>query len=103
MIKRYFNVAKKYAEVVRKDGIGIKALYIFGSRVDGKSKKWSDLDVGIVSNDFGTDRIKGLARLFYLGTKVSDLIEPHLFTESEFGDKYDVLAREIKRVGIRVI
>jgi predicted nucleotidyltransferase len=103
MSNKYLNLAKRYAEVVKKDGVGIKALYIFGSRVKGIPKKWSDLDIGVVSNDFGDDRIGGLAKLFYLGTKVSDLIEPHLFTEIEFDDKYDVLAREIKKTGLKVI
>jgi len=103
MSKKYFDLAKKYGDVLKLEGINLKGLYVFGSRAKGKGKKWSDLDIGIISDDFGDDRIAGMSKLFYLGTKVSDLIEPHLFTSKEFGHKYDVLAQEIKRTGIRII
>ncbi len=97
------DIAKKYGEVLKREGINLKFMYIFGSRVKGRGKKWSDLDIGLITDDFKEDRISGMSKLFYLGTKVSDLIEPHLFTTKEFGYKYDVLAQEIKKTGIRVI
>lgn len=103
MSKKFLDIAKKYARIVRDDGINLKALYVFGSRMKGRAGKWSDLDVGLVSDDFNKDRIAGMSKLFYLGTKVSDLIEPHLFTTKEFNDTYDALAQEIKRTGIRII
>lgn len=95
-------IAKNYADEVKKSGINLKGMYLFGSRIKGNNHKWSDLDIGLITNDFAEDRIAGLSKLFYLGTKVSEIIEPHLFTEVEFQDKYDSLATEIKRTGVKV-
>jgi len=103
MTNKYIDIAKKYAKLLEANGVSVDGLYIFGSRVKGGARRWSDLDTGVVSSDFGKDKIAELSKLFYLGTKVSDLIEPHVFSVEEFEDKYNALAQEIKRTGIRVI
>ncbi|MBU1129694.1 nucleotidyltransferase domain-containing protein [Patescibacteria group bacterium] len=100
--KKYVDIAKKYARLIEDEGISIDGLYLFGSRIRGGGHKWSDLDISVVSSDFGKDRIAEMAKLFYLASKVSGLIEPHSFSIKEFDDKYDTLAQEVKRTGIRI-
>ncbi|MBU1088297.1 nucleotidyltransferase domain-containing protein [Patescibacteria group bacterium] len=101
--KKYIDIAKKYAKLIENEGISVDGLYLFGSRIRGGGHKWSDLDVSVVSSDFGKDRIAEMAKLFYLASKVSGLIEPHSFSLDQFDDKYDSLAQEVKKTGVRVI
>lgn len=103
MNKKYLNIAKKYALELEKDNIDVQILYIFGSKAKGISHSDSDLDIGIVSNSFGNDKVKERVRLLKIRRKVSWLIEPHPFTPKSFQDKHNLLAQEVKRTGIKVI
>ena len=102
-LKKYINITKTYVAKIEKSGIPVTGAYIFGSRVKGTNHKWSDLDTCIVSPKFGRSRIKERVKLMTLGDSVYDLIEPHPFSPADFDDKYNVLATEIKRTGLRVI
>jgi len=99
----YYKVLKKYVEVIEENGVKVEEMYFFGSRARGDEKKWSDLDVCVVSSDFTGDGVEDNKRLFYWATKVSDLIEPHAFLPEEFSDKYNFFANEIKRTGVKII
>jgi predicted nucleotidyltransferase len=104
MGKKYQRLVSKYVENVSDSGIKIKALYLFGSRIKGTAKRDSDLDVCIVSDDFGDDMVENRVRLMGLVDYESEiLIEPHPMKGEDFEDKYNPLAVEIKRTGIRVL
>ncbi|MBU0579038.1 nucleotidyltransferase domain-containing protein [Patescibacteria group bacterium] len=103
MNKKDLNIAKRYAETIKKNGINLKSLYVFGSRVMGTSKKWSDLDTCVVSNDFGKDRVFERVKLMCLGRTISLLIEPHPFSEKEFENKENMLAQQIQKTGIKIV
>lgn len=99
----YYSITRKYAEEVARDGITIEAVYFFGSRAKGGETKDSDLDVCVVSDDFSGDKVEDTKRLYKLTKNVSLMIEPHPMRLDEFGDKYNFLAQEIKRTGVRII
>lgn len=103
MSKKYWRLASKYAKNVAESGIKIKALYLFGSRVKGTSWRDSDLDVCVVSDDFGDDMVENRVRLMRLVDYKGILIEPHPMKVEDFEDKYNPLAVEVKRTGIRVL
>ncbi|TSC92401.1 MAG: DNA polymerase beta domain-containing protein [Candidatus Berkelbacteria bacterium Licking1014_85] len=94
--------AKKYRDLLEKSGVKIKTLYVFGSYAKGKARKWSDIDVAVVSSDFKSDRHDERVRLMDYSDQIDDFIEPHPFTPEEFEDKYYPLAREVKRTGIKI-
>ncbi len=41
-----------YVEALRKRGIEVERVYLFGSHLRGTPNEWSDVDVVIVSSDF---------------------------------------------------
>lgn len=98
----YYQVIRQFVEVVRKSGVVVKEAYFFGSRAKGEERRGSDMDVCIVSDDFTGDKVEDNKRLYKLAGKVSMLIEPHAFLSEEFEDKYNFLAQEIKRSGVKV-
>jgi len=101
-LENNIRIAKEYLNKLQEVGIPVEQAYIFGSQVSGTNHKWSDLDTCIVSPTFGIDRIAERMVLTMIGSKVSDIIEPHPFSPSDFSDKYNPFAQEIKRTGIKV-
>jgi len=71
------NTVERYAEAVTKE-FAPSAVVLFGSYVNGNPHENSDIDVGIVFNDFTGDWRQTAARLWRLRRGVSFDIEPHL-------------------------
>ncbi|MBP6989618.1 nucleotidyltransferase domain-containing protein [Candidatus Shapirobacteria bacterium] len=99
----YYSLLRKYAKEVEKGGVSVAEMYFFGSRAKGDEKKGSDMDVCVVSSDFTGDKVEDIKKLYKLAKNVSLLIEPHSFLPEEFDDKYNFLAQEIKRTGIKIV
>ncbi|MBU1110602.1 nucleotidyltransferase domain-containing protein [Patescibacteria group bacterium] len=96
------NKVKAYMVRLNEAGIIIAKAMVFGSRAKGKAKEWSDIDVGIVSENFGNDYHNELVTLLKLrGTEFAD-IEPHPFSPADINDRYDPLASEVRKYGIRI-
>jgi hypothetical protein len=63
-------------------------------------KDWSDIDLAIISPDFG-DMFEERLELMRLAVSMDDRIEPHPFRPEEFNDNQP-LASEIRRTGIAI-
>lgn len=97
------NLTKKYLEEVRRSGIRIEKAYLFGSFAKGKVWEGSDVDVCVISHDFGKDYHRDKVILNESALKVSPRIEPVAYSPDDFNNKYDSLANEVKRFGILII
>ena len=95
-------LAKNYLKVVEKSGIDVEKAYLFGSFAKGKTWEGSDVDICIISPQFGSNYQEEKSRLNKLALKIDPRIEPALFNPSDFGNKYDPLVAEIKRFGIQI-
>jgi uncharacterized protein len=87
---------------LKETGIHIKQAYLFGSFARRAENKWSDIDVAVISADFGPDRIEERLRLMRLAAGIDSRIEPVPFRPEAFVDE-DPLAWEIKKEGILLI
>jgi len=97
------EVAKKYAQAVKNQGIPVVKTYLFGSRGKNQARPDSDYDICVVvSKSFRNDRWDEAVELQKLTGQFAEYIEPHLLYESDFEDKYDTLVQEIKTTGILV-
>lgn len=93
------NLIKAYKKVLEKNGIKVEKLIVFGSYAKGKIKPWSDLDLCVVSKQFGKDYHEELVKLMQLTNSVDPMIEPHPYHPEDLADYYDPLAYEINRTG----
>lgn len=100
---KYLEIARSYAKVLSENGYDVRELYVFGSRLKGRNSKWSDLDVCVVSPNLKRDRFAEAVKFTLMGRQISDLIEPHLMSPLEFCDDYNLLAREVRKNGVRVV
>lgn len=97
------KIVKKYANKLKAERYLFSAVYLFGSFAKGKQKKWSDIDVAVVSKELNKNWMEAKLRLWKFREGIDDRIEPHGFSPEDFNDYWNPMAHEIKKTGIRVI
>lgn len=99
------NLKKKildYITLLEKEGIYIKKAIVFGSYAKGRVKPWSDIDLCLVSEQFGKHIFEEGVKLSRLARQIEPLIEPHPYHPLDLKEKYDPVAAEIRKHGIVV-
>jgi len=96
------NIVKKYAENLKKKGMSFDAVYLFGSYVKGVPRKWSDIDVAVISPYLRDKYSEGRFLLWKLTRDVDLRIEPHGFTPEGWADEANPVAHEIKNTGLKI-
>ena len=104
MVKREIvEILMKFRSAVKKNGIQVTKIILYGSHATGKYDKCSDIDVAIVSPDFGKDRFKEGSRLFQIAYKIDPRIEPiPISSKSYEKDTWIPLIYEIKARGLEL-
>ena len=97
------KIVKKYAKNLHKSDFPFSAIYLFGSHVTGKARKWSDIDVAVISNKLKGNKEKNILRLLQLRRDIDTRIEPLGFTVREFQNDEDPMVYEIRKTGIRIM
>ena len=94
---------KKFIEVIERQNIKVAKAIIYGSQVSGKMHEYSDIDVAIVSSDFGNDRYEEGTKLFELACEVDPRIEPvPISLRSYEEDTWVPLIYEIRTKGVEI-
>ncbi|MCL1820564.1 MAG: nucleotidyltransferase domain-containing protein [Oscillospiraceae bacterium] len=91
--KTVINTVERYAEAVTKE-FSPNAVVLFGSYANGNTTENSDIDIGVVFNEFSGDWRKTSSRLWNLAYDISWDIEPHLLDRKN--DKSGFAAHVIK-------
>jgi predicted nucleotidyltransferase len=95
------NIAKKFIETVRQQGISVETAYLFGSWAQGRATEWSDIDLAIVSSAFDGVKFYDRRKLYRAIIAVDTGIEPHPYRPEDFNESNEFV-REILRTGIRI-
>ncbi len=101
--KEVVRKIEEFVKALKRDNINVAKVILYGSRASGKAHEHSDIDVAIVSPDFGKDRFEEGVRLFKIACEVDSLIEPvPLSLESYEKDTWVPLIYEIRVNGIEL-
>lgn len=100
--KEILQKVRAYLNLLEKRGFNIEKAIVFGSYAKGEPKPWSDIDVCLVSKQFGKDIFEEGVAMSRLAGQVDPLIEPHPLHTTDFKEKYHPLASEVKKYGIVV-
>ncbi len=97
------EIIKRYKEALRELGVTPERILLFGSWAHGNRKKFSDLDVVVISRDFA--RLNLRERLELLGIAAARILEPiHAlgYTPEEFEEmgKGSFVGDEVKPVAV---
>ena len=101
--KKVKQEINNYIKLLEADKLPIKKVILFGSYAKRTPRRWSDIDLCIISPRFKNS----WDALDYLWDKriISDVnytIEPIGFNPKDFNDKHDSLIQEIKNTGIEI-
>lgn len=97
------DIVNQYIQAIKKSGIPVQDVYLFGSAARGTMHVGSDIDLCIISPIFGKDRLNERVHLMNMRGEISDMLEPHPYSPSDFNNPFDPLSSEIKKTGIRIV
>jgi predicted nucleotidyltransferase len=101
--KLVLDQVRLYVARVKSAKIPVEKVIVFGSHAKGTTHKWSDIDVCIVSPQFGKNGFDELVKLSQLRDDSTIDIEAHPMNPRDLMNKYDTLASEIRKYGIDVL
>ena len=90
----------KFVQLLRQQGFSVSKVILFGSYAKGKTNPDSDIDLAIVSHQFGQDIAEEMMLLRKIALKIDSHIEPVPLCPDDLDDNYSTLSQEIKRHGI---
>jgi len=93
VIYRFIDVIKEERRILK--------VFLYGSHAKGIARKWSDIDLAVVSPDFSEDLFDERIKLMKLAADVDERIEPNPFRPADFNEN-DPLVREINRSGVEI-
>lgn len=101
-ISEVISHVQAYVKFLQEEALPMERVFLFGSHAKGKARRWSDIDVCVISKKF-RDRCHAIDYL-WARRRDEDVemgIEPVGFNPKDFVDE-DPLAWEIKRTGIEI-
>lgn len=97
------KIIRKFVKALRHEGISVDRVILYGSCVTGKARPESDIDVAIVSKNFGKDRVEEGMTLYRIAGKVNACLEPvPISIEAYRNDTWVPLIYEIKAKGLEI-
>lgn len=101
--KEIVRIVRAFVRELKRHKIKVSKVVIYGSRVSGRAHEYSDIDVAIVSPDFGKKGYAGSAKLFEIASQIDPRIEPvPISLESYNNDTWIPLIYEIRTKGIEM-
>lgn len=98
--KKEVNIINKYVLLLKQKGISVSKVILFGSHAKGNAKPDSDIDLAVISSQFGRNNLKEMMLLRKLALEIDSHIEPLPFTPQGLEDRYSTLSQEIKKYGV---
>lgn len=100
-ITKEFQIKEKFVDLaIKEKGVKISKVILFGSYAKGIAKPDSDIDLAVISSQFGKDNLKEMIFLRKLAIKIDSHIEPLPFSPEDLKDRYSTLTNEINNFGI---
>lgn len=92
-----------FVKEVKRNRIKVNKVILYGSRISGKAHTDSDIDVAIISPDFGKNSYKEGAKLFEIASLIDPRIEPVAISAESFkNDTWIPLIYEIRENGMEL-
>ena len=94
------RIIREFTKRLRQEGISVDRVILYGSYATGDMRLDSDIDVAIVSKDFGKDRVEEGMTLYRIAGKVNSRLEPvPISIQAYENDTWVPLIYEIKVKG----
>lgn len=99
--KQVRKIIKDFIDAVKERDIKIEVVFLFGSYAQNRANKDSDIDVAVISSDFGKDFFDECAMLKKISLKFDFDISPRAYSLEEYrnASEGDFLYQEIIKKG----
>ncbi|MBA4392910.1 MAG: nucleotidyltransferase domain-containing protein [Desulfobacca sp.] len=92
-----------FIKELKKNKIKVAKVVLFGSRASGRAHEYSDIDVAVISPDFGKNRYREGAKLFEIACAIDPRIEPIPISLLSYkNDTWIPIIYEIRKNGIEL-
>ena len=102
--KSVINHLKKLAEEIKRKGVHLEKVVLYGSYSRNEQHKYSDIDVAFVADEFigiGFEDVKLFAHSLVNRPNLN--ISPRTYNTKDFNVENDPFVEEILRTGIEII
>ena len=97
------QIIRDFVDTLAKKGVRIEHIILYGSHASGSAHRDSDLDVAIVSPDFGKDRFEEGKLLLRTAWRVDPRLQPVPISSEAFKkNTWIPLIHEIREKGIEI-
>jgi len=101
--KEIIHAITQFVNALSREGIHVDKVILYGSYLHGRQRKDSDIDVAIISRDFGNDPVEEGMRLFRIAGDIDPRIEPvPISLDSYEKDTWVPLIYEIRENGVEL-
>ncbi len=88
-----------FIKLLEREGITVDKTILFGSFAQEKSHTDSDIDLAVISSQFGNNNFKELVLLRKLALHIDSKLEPIPLNPRDLNDRFSTLIHEIKTHG----
>lgn len=97
------QVISRFIKTLSAKGVHIEKVILYGSFASGKSHEGSDIDIAVISPDFGKDRFEEGKSLHQIAWRVDPRIEPVPISSKAYNtDTWLPLIHELHAKGIEI-
>ncbi len=97
------RVIRKFIKTLKREGIAVDRIILYGSSAKGKTRPDIDIDVAVISKNFGKDRVEEGMALFRIAGKIDSRLAPvPISTQVYENDTWIPLIYEIREKGIEL-
>lgn len=96
------KLAEDLKKTFKKNGVKVSKLILFGSYAKGTPHPWSDVDICVVSPQFGKKSYDDMMKVSKISKQVSYLIEAHPLNPRDLENNIHPLAQEINTIGKKI-
>ncbi len=101
--KEIINKIKRFKSLLKKEGVPVSKVFLYGSYARGTAHQDSDIDVCVVSPVFGKDRMKERFFLSHQAPKVDVRIEAVPFSlEAYHKNRVSPLLHQVRKEGLEI-
>ena len=93
----------EFGKLLEKGGLPVDKLVIFGSYAKNTERAGSDIDVAVISPNFGKDLVDEMQFLFKQRRNIDALIEPYPLSPDEFEKDFSPIVSEIRKYGMLIV
>lgn len=96
------RIVLDFGRLLKESNISYDLLVLFGSYARGNFREDSDLDIAVISSEFGMNRLLERIKLMKISAKLDSRIEPHPISLKDWREGWKDLVFEINKTGIKI-